>query len=71
MSLPSPIGGDHSAEASITIEGVALDYPQSMTVRVALEIFAMTLREQHDDRTSRGYLQRIAELRALIGRGAK
>lgn len=74
MSIPSPIG-DHTKEASISIEGTPLSFAQSMTVRVGLEIFAMTLTEQltveGDDPTAKGYLSRLAELRALIGRGAR
>jgi hypothetical protein len=59
------------------IEGVELTFSQSMTVRVALETFAMSLRSEGlgDDRTGRSiaknYLARIDEIRRLIARGAK
>jgi hypothetical protein len=76
VSIPSPLG-DRTLEASITIEGVPLSYSQSMTVRVALEVFAMSL---HDDGLGddlrgkalhQGYLARLAEVRALIRKGSR
>jgi hypothetical protein len=62
-------------EASITINGVALSVGQSMTVRVAIESFAMDLqmdlqRTAPDDEgygpIGRLYQQRIDEIRDLI-----
>lgn len=71
MSIESPLG-DHTLEASIVIEGVELTYAQSMTVRVALATFAMTLSEwPKGDKTAAGYHSRIDEVNALVSRGAR
>lgn len=80
MSVPAPGSLGFPAktrEASISIEGVELTFSQSMTLRVALETFAMTLHDTGlgDDKTGKaltaGYLERVREIRALIFRGAK
>lgn len=69
MRLPS--------EAVITISGTDLTFGQSMTVRVAIENFAMSLVEENalgDDDLGRsiaeGYKARISEIRALIAETA-
>lgn len=56
------------SEAAISIDGHSLTTAQSMTVRVALEVFAMTLTEHGDPEagsTEHGYLRCIREIRAL------
>jgi len=61
-------------EARIIINGVELTLGQSMTLRVALQSFAMDLRENGlgDDETGKaianGYLARISEMNTLIMR---
>ncbi len=61
-------------EARITINGVELTIGQSMTLRVALQSFAMDLRENGlgSDETgkaiAKGYLARISEMNDLIMR---
>jgi len=61
-------------EARITINGVELTIGQSMTLRVALQSFAMDLREKGlgSDETgkaiAKGYLARISEMNDLIMR---
>ena len=60
---------DGMVEPEITINGTALDFGQAMTVRVALENFAMYLCElPAKDRTGvfKGYLTRIQEIREFI-----
>ncbi len=52
-------------EADITVNGHRLTTAQSMTVRVALGNFAMTLREQGEPQPGSiesSYLQRISEV---------
>lgn len=59
-------------EARITINGVELTIGQSMTLRVALQSFAMNLRKNGlgDDETgkaiAKGYLARLNEINNLI-----
>ena len=61
-------------EARITINGVELTIGQSMTLRVALQSFAMDLKENGlgSDETgksiAKGYLARISEMNNLIMR---
>jgi len=60
-------------EADMTISGVPLTFAQSMTVRVALQSFAMTLAEFVKDQpggTEQAYLDRIKELNELIAKTA-
>jgi hypothetical protein len=60
-------------QPNITINYIPLDIGQIMTIHVALESFACELEEKglgDDDsgkRISEGYLQRIDELRKLMG----
>ena len=60
-------------EPDITISGVALNFAQSMTMRVAIESFAMSLAAGlGDDETGKaigaGYKARIGEIRELMQR---
>jgi hypothetical protein len=62
-------------EADITISGQRLTEAQSMTVRVALQAFAMTLQEglgedETGKRIADGYLRCIDEINQLIMRTA-
>lgn len=58
-----------------TLNGVALSIGQAMTLRVALESFAMSLQTEGlgDDESGRGltkgYLDCIAQLRAIVYTG--
>jgi hypothetical protein len=60
------------SEPTITINGVTLTTAQTMTVRVAIESFAMDLqsgvlgKDAHGKAMTKGYLARIAEIRILI-----
>ena len=59
-------------EASVTIDGTQLTPGQSMTVRVALEMFAMDLTEHGapaDGTTEAGYLRCINEIRRMRRNG--
>jgi len=68
-------------EADMTISGVVLSTAQSLTVRVALQQMAMTLRhnlnsvseddDDHGRALDKAYLERIAELNRLIALTAK
>ena len=64
-------------EATMTISGVELTFAQSMTVRVALQTFALGLQADGlgSDKTGKamtaGYLARVRELNELISRTAK
>lgn len=64
-------------EAEISISGVTLTEGQSMTVRVAIQTFGMTLQDdglgsdRHGKAMAKGYLDRIAEINALIAKTAK
>jgi hypothetical protein len=74
LSVSSPFAGDPTLEASITIEGTVLSYSQAMALRVAVQIFIFQLqenREGYGKATADGYLARLAEIQALIGRGAR
>ena len=63
---------NNQIEPLITINGRLLYDAQSMTIRVALEHFASDLREnglgedEHGRTMTRGYLERIDEIRNLI-----
>ncbi len=63
-----------TGEPSITINGFKLDGAQSMTVRVAIESFAVMLQEDglgdddHGKKMVRLYLDRIEEIRLLTYR---
>ena len=55
-------------EATVTIDGTTLTPAQSMTVRVALEVLAMSLTEGGEpdpDSIDAGYLRCIREIRNL------
>jgi len=60
-------------EAKITINGMKVSDAMSMTIRVALESFAMELSENglgddaHGERMVELYLARINEMRPLLG----
>lgn len=60
-------------EPAITINGVPLTVAQSMTVRVALQNFAMELNEnglgsdKMGKSISRGYLNQIGAINQIIG----
>lgn len=64
-------------EAKIVISGVTLDEGQSMTVRVAIQNFGMSLQhdglgsDRHGKAMAKGYLARITEINALIAKTAK
>ena len=58
-------------EPNITINGVKLTQGQAMTMRVALESYALEMQttglgeHEHGRRMSQAYLARIREIRAL------
>ena len=62
----------HNTEANMIINGVELTFVQSMTVRVAMSSFAMTLQEdglgndEHGKFMSKSYLKNIREINRLI-----
>ena len=61
-----------SEEPNITINGAKLTRAQAMTVRVAIETFAITLGEglgedETGEAITANYLARIAEIRKLEG----
>jgi len=62
----------HNTEANMTINGVELTFVQSMTVRVAMSSFAMTLQEdglgndEHGKFMCKSYLKNIREINRLI-----
>ncbi len=61
-------------EADMTISGVPLTTAQSLTVRVAIQSFAMTLAEfvkTNPGGVEQNYLDRIRELNVLIAKTAK
>lgn len=60
-------------EPKITINGILLDDAQSMTIRVALNSFAMRLQEKdalgdddHGRSMTKAYSQRIDEINSII-----
>ena len=63
-------------EPTITINGTTLTTGQAMTMRVALESFAIDLRDHglgdddHGVRMVRGYLAAVEVIHELIRRGA-
>jgi len=59
MPVPDP------PEPSITINGHELTEAQALTMRVALQCFALQI-EYAEDQTSRNYLDRIAEINAFM-----
>ena len=65
------IGNGHR-EADIIIDGQILSAAQSMTLRVALETFAMSLQEglgddAHGINMASAYLARVVEIRKFMG----
>lgn len=60
-------------EADIEISGHKLSEGQSMTLRVALQIFAITLQDGEDKATqlTQNYLARIREMNELIALTAR
>ena len=70
--LIRPVGS--TEEATITINEFGLTNAQAMTVRVALEVYAISLREDglgDNDlgrQMTRTYLDRISEIRSFIFR---
>lgn len=71
-----PKTAKYSREADITISGQKLSESQSMTVRVALQTFGLTLQEdglgpdaRHLNATE-GYLRCITQINAMIAKTA-
>ena len=62
-----------TAEALITINGSALTPGQAMTIRVAIETFAIDLADNglgddpHGQAMTSGYLKAIQEIRRMMG----
>jgi hypothetical protein len=55
----------HPPEPHIVINGQQLTEAQAMTVRVALQAFAVSMEKERDD-TIRNYLARITEINRLM-----
>lgn len=66
---------DDWIEADVTINGTQLTKAQSMTLRVALESFAMSLshdglgNDEHGEKMAAAYLARASEIRESMYRG--
>ena len=64
-------------EPYITVNGVALDNRQAMTVRVALQSFAMDLDanglgdDEHGKFMAKSYVERVREINGMIAKGWK
>ena len=56
----------NATEANIKINGHSLSFAQSMTVRVAIEMFAMDLNCKEIADIENGYMARIREIRKYL-----
>ena len=56
----------NATEANIKINGHSLSFAQSMTVRVAIEMFAMDLNGKEIADIEKGYMARIREIRKYL-----
>ena len=60
------VDGKTMIEPDITINGTALNFAQAMTVRVAIETFAMSAADPEMGEIGQAYRARIEEIRQMM-----